>query len=206
MKKWNFAFLYTEYEIIFSKIANGFWMIFKAQSIISFVNTVLTVFWLYVISFLHWWDAFPYVFTLAILVFIFWFIPVLWIFLSSIPILTIGFPYWWMTVIFEIILMISVIHLIEAYYLNPRIVSSYMEMPISLTFVVLIISEQLFWFVWMLIWMPVFYIILDILKDFDQYISKVKWAYSKVSSVKKETQDDIASGIRLSRSWKKSMV
>jgi len=78
IKKWNFAFLYREYEIIFSKIANGFGMIFKAQSIISFANTVLTIASLYIISFAHWWDQFPYIFTLAIVVFIFGFIPVMW--------------------------------------------------------------------------------------------------------------------------------
>ncbi|EKE27114.1 MAG: Permease, partial [uncultured bacterium (gcode 4)] len=200
IKKWNFAFLYNEYEVIFGKIANWFWMIFKAQSIISFVNTILTILWLYIISFVHGWDSFPYIFTLAILVFIFGFIPVLWLFLSSIPILAIGFSYGWLTIVFEIILMITIIHMVEAYYLNPRIVSSYMELPISLTFLVLIISEQLFWLIWMLIWMPIFYIVIDALKDFDQYISKIKWAYSKVSEVKKETQNSITSGIRLSRS------
>ncbi|MDD2487477.1 MAG: AI-2E family transporter [Candidatus Gracilibacteria bacterium] len=206
IKKGNFAFLYNEYEIIFSKIANGFGMIFKAQSIISFVNTVLTIFGLYVISFVHGGNAFPYIFTLAILVFIFGFIPVLGLFLSSIPILAIGFSYGGLTIVFEILLMISIIHMIEAYYLNPRIVSSYMEMPISLTFLVLIMSEQLFGLVGMLIGMPVFYIILDILKDFDSYISKVKGTYSKISDVKKETQNNISSGIRLSRSGKKSEI
>lgn len=205
IKKWNFSFLYEEYEVIFSKIANGFGMIFKAQWIISFVNTLLTILWLYLISFTHWWLQFPYIFTLAILVFIFWFIPVLWTFLSWVPILAIGFSYWWLTVVIEIILMITIIHMIEAYYLNPRIVSSYMELPISLTFMILLISEQLMWIAWLLIWVPIFYIIIDILKDFNNYITKVKWTYHSIGSLKNETKENLAKWIRLSRSGKKAV-
>ncbi|EKD66403.1 MAG: hypothetical protein ACD_49C00044G0005 [uncultured bacterium (gcode 4)] len=205
IKKWNFAFLYREYEIIFSKIANGFGMIFKAQSIISFANTVLTIASLYIISFAHWWDQFPYIFTLAIVVFIFGFIPVMWTFLSSLPIIAIWFSYGGITVVVEILLMVTFIHMVEAYYLNPKIVSSYMELPISLTFLILIVSEQIMWMAGLLIWMPIFYIIIDLLKDFNNYVTKVKWTYHSIDSLKDETKDNIKSQIRLSRSGKKSI-
>ena len=205
IKKWNFAFLYREYEIIFSKIANGFGMIFKAQSIISFANTVLTIASLYIISFAHWWDQFPYIFTLAIVVFIFGFIPVMWTFLSSLPIIAIWFSYGGITVVVEILLMVTFIHMVEAYYLNPKIVSSYMELPISLTFLILIVSEQIMWMAGLLIWMPIFYIIIDLLKDFNNYVTKVKWTYHSIDSLKDETKDNISSQIRLSRSGKKSI-
>lgn len=204
IKKWNFAFLYKEYEIIFTKIANGFWMIFKAQSIISFANTVLTIASLYIISFAHWWEQFPFIFTLAIIVFIFGFIPVMWTFLSSVPIIAIWFSYGGITVVVEILLMVTFIHMIEAYYLNPKIVSSYMELPISLTFLILIVSEQIMWMAGLLIWMPIFYIIIDLLKDFNNYITKVKWTYHSIDSLKDATKESLSSQIRLSRSGKKS--
>jgi len=38
--------------------------------------------------------------------------------------------------------LISFIHAVEAYYLNPKIVSSYIKLPLSLTFLVLILSEH----------------------------------------------------------------
>ncbi len=203
IKGGNFAFLYHEYSVIFWKISRWFWMIFKAQSIISLVNTILTIIWLYIISFIHWWTSFPFIFTLAILVLIFWLIPVLGLFLSSIPILAIWFSYWWLFAVFEIIIMITIIHIIEAYYLNPRIVSSYMELPISLTFVILVVSEQIFWMIWFLIWIPIFYIVIDFMKDFDHYVSKVKLAYSKIDELTNDTKESIFSKIRLSRSGKR---
>ncbi len=203
MKRWNFAFLYNEYEIVFTKISNWFWLIFKAQSLISFVNTMLTILWLYFIAFIHWATSFPFIFTLAIIVFIFWMIPVLWMFLSWIPMVMIGFSFWWFPVVVEVLLMVVVIHMIEAYYLNPRIVSSYAELPMSLTFLILVVSEHIFWFAWLLIWVPIFYIVVDVLKDFDIYIWKVKKANEGLNYLKSETKESISKDIRLSRSWKK---
>ncbi len=203
VKKWNFAFLYNEYSIIFEKISRWFGIILKAQSLIAIVNTILTVIWLYLIWFINIWQQFPYMFTLAILVFIFSFIPVLWVFLSSVVVLAIGFTFWWVSVVIELIILITVIHCIEAYYLNPKIVSSYAQTPISLTFLILIISEQVFWVIWLLIWVPIFYIILDFLKDFDEYVWNIKWAYFKINELKDCTKTSLTSKIRLSRSWKR---
>lgn len=205
VKKWNFAFLYHEYEVIFSKIGNGFWIIFKAQSLISLANTFLTIIWLYIIAWVHWSPTFPYMFTLAIIVFIFGMIPVLGMFLSSVPIVMIGFSFGGFPVVLECFLLIVVIHMIEAYYLNPRIVSSYAELPISLTFLILIISEQLLGVAWLLIWVPLFYIFLDLLKDFDIYIGKVKKANQSINLLKKETKENINEDIRLSRSGNKKI-
>jgi len=43
------------------------------------------------------------------------------------------------TIVIAIVLLITIIHIIEAYILNPRIVSSFLELPVSLTFVILFI-------------------------------------------------------------------
>jgi predicted PurR-regulated permease PerM len=43
-----------------------------------------------------------------------------------------------------IIILIFIIHFIEAYILNPKIVSSFLELPMSLTFIILIIGEHFF--------------------------------------------------------------
>jgi len=47
-------------------------------------------------------------------------------------------------VLVTIVMLIIIIHMIEAYYLNPKIVSSFLEVPVSLTFIILIISEHFF--------------------------------------------------------------
>ncbi len=179
IKDGNFSFLYYEWAIVAKKVGTGFWLIFRAQSIIALVNAVLTSFGLLVISFFHGWESFPYIFTLSLIVFIFWFIPVFGTFLSGIPIIIIGYGYGANThdsliIVGAIAIMIAVVHAVEAYYLNPKIVSSYIHFPVFITFVILLISEHFFGLIWLLIWVPLFSIILWFIEDIDKYITEVK--------------------------------
>lgn len=76
-----------------------------------------------------------------------------------------------------VIIMIGVIHAIEAYALNPKIVSSYVHFPIFVTFITLLIAEHIFGFVGLLIGVPILSIILSLLKDFDLYIQSIQQKY-----------------------------
>jgi predicted PurR-regulated permease PerM len=49
-----------------------------------------------------------------------------------------------MIIVAILLLLIAIVHIIEAYYLNPKIVSSFLELPVSLTFIILIVSEHFF--------------------------------------------------------------
>ena len=183
IKESNFSFIYEEYQILMDKIIKSFWLILKAQSMIAFANSILTVIWLFIIGivFRNIWaeeiTMFPYLLTIWLVVFVFWFIPVLGVFMSSIPILLV----WYATyddymIIVAIWLLIMIIHMIEAYYLNPKIISKFLELPVSLTFIILIISEHLFWLAWLLIWISLFYFIVWMLKDFNKMLEeKNKW-------------------------------
>ncbi len=203
MKGGNFSFLYEEYRIIFEKVTKGFGLIFKAQAIIALVNAILTIIGLLVISFFHGGDSFPYVITLGVIVFIFGFVPILGTFLSWIPILIIGYNYGGTSIIIAILGMIAFIHAVEAYYLNPKIVSAYMELPVFLTFLILLVSEHMFGFVGLLIGVPLFYIFVDVLKDFDRFISKISHASTLFRETKDGTKEAISHDIRLSRSGKR---
>ena len=170
----NFAFLYREYRIIAGKIWNGFWLIFKAQSIIALTNAILTSVCLSIIGFFIPTGNFPYIFTLSLIVFILGFIPIFGTLISSVPIILIGYGAWWVSAVIGIVIMVSVIHAVEAYILNPKIVSSYIHFPVFITFLILIISEHLFGLVWLLVWVPMFSILLSLFEDFDTYISEIR--------------------------------
>jgi len=172
IKESSFKFLYKEYKIIVEKIVKSFWLIFKAQAIIAFFNSLLTIVWLVIIWLIHG-GGFPYLLTLWLFVFIAWFIPVLWVFISSIPIIIIAYTtIWWFSVVIEVLFLIVWVHLFEAYYMNPKIVSKYLELPVSLTFIVLIMSEHLFWIAWLLIWVSLFYFSVWLLRDLDKVFKK----------------------------------
>lgn len=188
IKKSNFKFLYKEYRIIFEKVIKSFGLILKAQAMIAIVNAVLTILWLTIIAVIYYFLGdnnplfFPYILTLWLLVFIFGFIPILWTFLSSIPIIIVGFStYWGINIVFFIIALMVVIHTIEAYLLNPKIVSKFMNFPVSLTFLILIISEHTFGFAWLLIWVSLFYFLIWLFKDIDEAITRKR----KISKIEK---------------------
>lgn len=181
LKKSNFKFMYNDYKSILKKVVKSFWLILEAQALIALINTILTVVWLYIIGFLFYylWITdnllFPYILTIWLFVFVLWFIPILGMILSSIPIMIIWYNFvWWAPAVLAILSLIALVHTLEAYYLNPKIVSSYIELPMSLTFVILIISEHIFWLWWLLIWISLFYFIALILKDLNNLLSETK--------------------------------
>ncbi len=206
LKTWNFSFLHHQFSSIGEKIGKWFGLIFKAQAIIAFINAVLTSLWLLLISFIHGGETFPFIATIAMIFFFFGFIPVLGFFISSIPLILIGFNYGGMTVIAEIALMIAIVHAVEAYYLNPKIVSSYMEFPVFITFIILLLSEHFFWFIGLLVGVPLFYIALEFFRDFDSYISKIQRISHTIDTAKTTTKEAITKDIRLSRSGKRANV
>ncbi|NDK07772.1 AI-2E family transporter [Candidatus Gracilibacteria bacterium] len=175
IKNSNFSFFYHEYSDFFERIVKSFGLIFKAQSLIALTNTILTAIGMYFIGMIYNNGMlFPYFITLIVIVFVCGFIPVLGTFISSLPILFIGYNMGGFSVIIAILLLISIIHMIEAYYLNPKIVSSFLNLPVSLTFVILIVSEHLFGMAGLLIGVSMFYFIEGLLKDADKGIAEIK--------------------------------
>jgi len=172
IKNWSFKFLYDEYSFLFKKISKWFLLIFKAQSKIAIINTILTYIWINIISFIIW-QQIPYLGLLTFIVFIFSFIPVLWVIISSIPIILIVYNIAWFWWVVYVISMILIIHSIEAYILNPRFISEEVDLPVSLTFLILLIWEHIFWPIWLIISVPLFYIFTEIIWDLDKTITKI---------------------------------
>lgn len=174
MKSSNFHFLYEEYEIILERGLKSFGFIIKAQSIIASVNTLLTAIGLFTIGYVYG-TGFPYILSLALLVFVLGFVPVLGTFLSSIPLILIAFLYvWGLNAALTVVALVVIVHAVEAYYLNPKIFASFLELPVGLTFLILIISEHFLWVAGLLVGVSVFYFIMGILSDADTMISKTK--------------------------------
>jgi predicted PurR-regulated permease PerM len=174
MKDGNFSFFYREYAVIAEKVAGGFGAILRAQSLIAIVNAILTSVGLLMISMIHGGTIFPFIFTLSLIVLVFGFIPVFGTFISGIPILIIAYGYGGGMSVLLVLSMITIVHALEAYYLNPRIVSSYMHIPVFVTFIILLISEHFLGLIGLLIGVPLFVITLSFVEDIDQYISEIK--------------------------------
>ena len=77
-----------------------------------------------------------------------------------------------------VLVMIGIVHAVEAYYLNPKIVSSYVHFPVFVTFLILMVSEHYFGLIGLLIGVPLFSILIGLIEDIDRYINAVRKSYN----------------------------
>lgn len=109
-----------------------------AQVIIAAVNMMLTASGLYFLG-LEQNLAF-----LSVLVFLCSFIPVAGVFISSVPICIIALQSGGFPLLLAAIAFITVVHIIEAYILNPRIYGSHLRMNPVLVLMILVVGGKLF--------------------------------------------------------------
>ena len=121
---------------------------FRAQLMISAVNTLLTAIGLYVLNVNG-------AALLCTLVFICGLIPVLGVFISSVPVVLMAINSGGIELGLWAVAMIIVIHLIEAYILNPRIVSSVMHINPVMTLIILYIAHYVMGMWGMLLGIPI---------------------------------------------------
>ncbi len=121
---------------------------FRAQLMVSAVNTTLTAIGLYVL------DVKAAV-LLCTLVFLCGLIPVLGVFISSVPVILMAVNSGGIQTGLWALGLIIAIHLLEAYVLNPRIVSSVMHINPVMTLIILYIAHSLMGFWGMLLGVPI---------------------------------------------------
>lgn len=155
-KKSKVAPFYREIEYFGRKFSRTFGKVIEAQFMIALINTFLTVIILIILGF-------PQIFGLAIMVFFLGLIPVAGVIISLIPLSLIAYTTGGILTVIYLLIAIMVIHAIEAYILNPKLMSSKTDLPVFYTFIVLIFSQHFFGVWGLIIGIPVFVFLLDIL-------------------------------------------
>ncbi|WP_283621427.1 AI-2E family transporter [Limosilactobacillus avium] len=152
----KFSWFFQDVAYFGKKFTNTFGVVLEAQFFIAICNTVITTVCLTVMKM-------PQIFALALIVFIFSLVPVAGVIISTIPLSLVAYSVGGLRDVVYIIIMVIVIHAIEAYVLNPKFMSSQTDLPIFYTFVVLLVSEH-FWGTWgLIVGVPIFTFLLDIL-------------------------------------------
>lgn len=121
---------------------------FQAQILVSVVNTILTAIGLYILGIGN-------IALLCTIVFFCGLIPVVGVFISSAPIMLIAINTGGIQLGGGVVIMIVIIHLIEAYVLNPRIVSAVMHIHPVFTFIILYLAHSLIGIWGMLLGVPI---------------------------------------------------
>jgi predicted PurR-regulated permease PerM len=121
----------------------------EAQLLVAIINSILTAIGIALLG------IGQHVAFLSVIVFFCSFIPVIGVFISSIPICLIALQSSGVTTMFLAILLITIIHLIEGYILNPKIYGSYMRINPVIVLIILTVGGKLFGFWGLLLGVPI---------------------------------------------------
>jgi predicted PurR-regulated permease PerM len=161
------SMFYEEIEFFGRKFVRTFGKVIEAQFVIAIVNTILTITGL-------WIMGFPQLFGLAIMIFFLGLIPVAGMIISLIPLSIIAYSIGGFIKVLYVLIMIAIVHAVEAYVLNPKLMSSKTNLPVFYTFMVLIFSEQFFGVWGLILGIPIFVFLLDVLEVTDTSNEKEK--------------------------------
>lgn len=120
----------------------------QAQAMIAVVNTILTFIGLSLLGV-------PSLTVLSLIVFLFSFIPVLGVFISTVPIVLVAINAEGLNLAILSVLMVIVIHAIEAYLLNPMIYGKHLKINSVIVLIILFIGHHAFGVWGMLLGVPV---------------------------------------------------
>jgi predicted PurR-regulated permease PerM len=134
---------------------NSFGKVIETQVVIAVVNTSITCLGLYLLRF-------PSLFALALFVFLLSMIPVAGAIISAIPLVMLGLVVGGIKTAILVVLLIAIVHSIEAYYLNPRLLSHKTELPAFLVFLILITGEHLLGVWGLIVGVPFFVFFLEL--------------------------------------------
>jgi predicted PurR-regulated permease PerM len=149
--------IYSEIEFFGRKFVGTFGKVIEAQLIIAVVNCILTTISLWILDF-------PQLGGLSILIFILGLIPVAGVIISLFPLAIIAYSIGGLIKVLYVGIAIMIIHGIETYILNPNLMSSKTNLPVFYTFIVLIFSEHFFGVWGLIVGIPVFVFLLDVLE------------------------------------------
>jgi len=120
----------------------------EAQFIVATVNSILTAIGMSILG------IGEHVVFLSVIVFFCSFIPVIGVFVSSIPICLVALQTSGIQTMFLAVLLITIVHLIEGYIINPRIYGSYMRINPVIILIILTVCGKLFGFWGLLLGVP----------------------------------------------------
>lgn len=151
------GWLFNEVEFFGKKFIHTFGKVIETQLLIALINCIITTLALKIMGF-------PNLFVLSLLIFVLGLIPVAGVFLSLIPLCAIAYSIGGLLYIVYLLVTVTIIHALEAYVLNPRLMASKTNLPVFFTFVVLLFSEHFFGVWGLIVGIPTFVFLLDILE------------------------------------------
>jgi len=161
------SFIY-QYLISFgASFVQTFGKVMRVQVTIATINAVISMIILALMGF-------PQIIGLGIMIFCLGLIPVAGVIISLFPLCIIAFNLGGIPKVIGVVFMICIIHAVEAYILNPKLMSNKTQLPVCFVFIILLVAEH-YMGVWgLLIGVPIFIFLLNVLEVDCSKLSKPK--------------------------------
>lgn len=172
------SFIYNYFMIFGGNFCKTFGKVMKVQFIIALVNSALSMIGLKFIGF----EA---IVPFGVMIFVLGLIPVAGVIISLFPLCIMAFNIGGIIKIVEVCIMVCVLHAIEAYILNPKLMSAKTRLPVCFVFIILLVGEH-YMGVWGLIMgVPIFIFIMSMF-DVDYAIVREKKQKLRVDNWRKK--------------------
>ncbi len=151
------SFMYSYWMTFGGNFVKTFGKVMKVQVTIAMINSLVSMIILTVLGF-------PQIMGLGVMIFFLGLIPVAGMVISLVPLTIIAFNIGGFSKVLAVVLMIIIIHGLEAYVLNPKLMSDQTELPVCFVFIILLVSEH-YLKVWgLLIGVPIFIFLMNALE------------------------------------------
>jgi len=147
----------SELEFFWEKFISSFGKVIEVQIVIATINGILSTIGLWIIGF-------PHLLGFGMMVMLLGLIPVAGVIISLVPLSIVAFNNGGLVQVVYVLILIALLHAFEAYILNPKLMSSKTKLPIFYTLSILIISEHIAGILGLIVGIPVFMFILDIIE------------------------------------------
>ena len=151
------AGIYNELEFFGRKFLSSFGKVIEVQIVIATINGILSTIGLAIIGF-------PHLLGFGMMVMLLGLIPVAGVIISLVPLSIVAFSTGGIMQVVYVLIMIALLHAFEAYILNPKLMSDKTKLPIFYTLSILIVSEHVAGVVGLIVGIPVFMFILDVIE------------------------------------------
>ncbi|MFT8350414.1 AI-2E family transporter [Clostridium saccharoperbutylacetonicum] len=156
-KQSKIGWFFDEVEFFGRKFVSSFGKVIEVQIVIATINGILSAIGLSIIGF-------PHLLGFGVMVMLLGLIPVAGVIISLVPLSIVAFNNGGLIQVVYVLVMIALLHAFEAYILNPKLMSSKTKLPIFFTLSILLVSEHLGGVLGLVIGIPVFMFILDIIE------------------------------------------
>ena len=175
--KGDLAWFFQDTYYLLRKFFTGFGVVLETQFTIALINTVLTII---ALGFL----GFPELLSLGVMIFLLSLIPVAGVLISCVPLAIIGYSMNGLRDVIFVLIIVTLIHVLESYILNPHLMAHKTKIPMFYTFVILFLGEHFFGIWGLIVGIPIFNFLLDLLGVKEIPFPKL------ISKKEKKTVDD----------------